>query len=158
MNILNVFMVIIPVLLSSAFAYYVSKFQVKSQLSSINKQKWIDEFRENLACFLSSADMAMVMTDIALTGDRMVEPGTARKLFQEHVSKMSLYEERLLLYLDSENNKHHELLKYVTSFAYEVYTRPNNLLEKETVKDHVVNIRKLGREISNLEWKSILNS
>jgi hypothetical protein len=148
--------IFISVTITALVTIFVTNKKIKASVLTINKQKWLDDFRTLLSEYLSSADMTSGMAIGFLNGDPIISRELAQKSYIDQLIKMTLAQEKLLLFLNDFSERDKKLIDLIQSYAFIIHDgSAHNNYETLDLTSHVGSIRKLGREIVNQEWGKI---
>jgi hypothetical protein len=85
--------------LSALFTLLVTNKKTKAIVLTVNKQNWLDDFRATLVEYLSATDMTAGMSLAYLNVDPKIDKATAVKLYPGQLIRLTLAQEKLLLFL-----------------------------------------------------------
>ena len=135
---LSVLVALIAVLLGPLLSSWIARRQLVAPI----RQKWIDELRDLITEFLSTAQMIVVFNKTnGILNEENVEKESYMKLFS--------IERKLTLMLNPSEDLHNELLMSVRKLLDEVEHGVNNLLQFGPL---VNNITIVSQKILKKEW------
>jgi len=155
----QIIVIVVSVTLTAFVTIIVTNKQIKASVLTVNKQKWLDNFRTLLSEYLGSVDMTAGMAICFLNGDPIMSREIAQKSYVDQLIKMTLAQEKLLLFLNDLDERHNKLIELIHSYAFMIHdgSAHNNYTTNE-FNTHVSHIRKLGRKIVNEEWEKIISN
>ena len=137
--------VIIGPLASIYVTKYVTKRQIHASVVSLNRQKWIDSLRDQLA---------NLITDLRLLGLHRGINLIAKEEYEERLQRILLSEIKINLFLNSNEADHKSLSDTIRSVIETIFG--GNEIEKRRVASELLPvIVQQSQSILKREWQSV---
>jgi hypothetical protein len=130
----------------------IALFQVKSNVISSARIKWMDELRMNLSEFYDAAmDTSLNYTNAFQTKGN-AQDDYYEKYSQNH-SKFNILSNKIKMLLDSDQDKHQQVEILIEEIDTMLCARNIKHTDQLLIEEKLKGIVKISKEIFRLEWK-----